>query len=185
MKNALRKTMKKRRLTLGDEEKGRCSAQCVKQLTDLIDHLFVKSGVMAIYIPTGNEVDVTDMIVDYRRAGWTVAAPRVEGQIMHFYEIQSIDDCEKGSFGIPEPMESCRRVAGDQIDCMIVPGLAFDHYGNRLGYGGGFYDRYLTGHPRIVKIAVAYDFQVTDRLPAEDHDIKMNYLATEMRLTKM
>lgn len=173
--------MKARRLALSEEERMRCSMQCVTRIRELMDDLNMEKGTIAVYIPTGNEVDVTELIGMLGQAGWIVAAPRVAGRTMHFYEIHSMEDCEKGHYGILEPRMGCRIIDGDRINCMIIPGLAFDLEGNRLGYGGGYYDRYLAGHPGIVRIAVAYDFQLVDELPSEQHDCRMNYLVTDRR----
>ena len=96
-------------------------------------------------------------------------------EIMHFYEITALSDCVPGAFGILEP-------AGEEKDrittpgFMLVPGLAFDKNGNRLGYGGGFYDKYLASHEEIITAALGYDFQIVEKVPSEPHDKKMDYL---------
>ncbi len=94
---------------------------------------------------------------------------------MHFYEITALSDCVPGAFGILEP-------AGEEKDrittpgFMLVPGLAFDKNGNRLGYGGGFYDKYLASHEEIITAALGYDFQIVEKVPSESHDRRMDYL---------
>ena len=85
---------------------------------------------------------------------------------MHFYEITALSDCVPGAFGILEP-------AGEEKDrittpgFMLVPGLAFDKNGNRLGYGGGFYDKYLASHEEIITAALGYDFQIVEKVPSQ------------------
>jgi 5-formyltetrahydrofolate cyclo-ligase len=72
-------------------------------------------------------------------------------------------------------------VPPDAFDLVIVPGLAFDHHGNRIGFGGGFYDRFLAGL-RAAKVGIAYGFQQGETLPTESHDVKLDWLVTESRI---
>jgi len=73
----------------------------------------------------------------------------------------------------------------ENIDIVIVPGLAFGKNGHRVGYGYGFYDRFLAEHPKALKIALGYEWQIMDKLPFEDHDVKLDYICTEKMLYKM
>ena len=108
-------------------------------------------------------------------SGKHVAVPKVQGEIMHFYEITALSDCVPGAFGILEPAgEEKDRIATPGF--MLVPGLAFDKNGNRLGYGGGFYDKYLASHEEIITAALGYDFQIVEKVPSESHDRRMDYL---------
>lgn len=182
MKKTLRDAIKKRRLAITETDVKTQSAACVKKLMELIGQLPEDAGAIALYMPANREVDVADMIPLCRQLGRTVAVPRVEGYAMEFYEIHDTDDCEKGHFGILEPKPDCRRISGAEISLMIVPGVVFDPEGHRLGYGGGFYDRYLERYPDIIKIAVAYELQMTEEIPAEDHDVRMDYVITAERL---
>ena len=120
-------------------------------------------------VDQNNRVSLTKGIAEY------TATIKVQGEIMHFYEITALSDCVPGAFGILEP-------AGEEKDrittpgFMLVPGLAFDKNGNRLGYGGGFYDKYLASHEEIITAALGYDFQIVEKVPSEPHDKKMDYL---------
>ena len=88
----------------------------------------------------------------------------------------------KSRLGILEPLREKKTVNTDEIDLVIVPGLAFDKSGNRLGHGKGYYDRYLERcGENVFFIGIAYDFQVLDTIPADAHDIKMNMIVTESR----
>ena len=101
-----------------------------------------------------------------------VAAPRVDGDgIMHYYYIEGMDDLESGSFGIMEPKKSCPL-------CKEEEGLM------RVGYGGGYYDRYLEKHPGLVHIALAFEFQVFPEVPFEAHDILPQMIVTETRMIR-
>lgn len=88
-----------------------------------------------------------------------------------------------GKFGIREPAASCVEIALDQFDLVLVPGMAFDLYGNRLGRGRGFYDRLL---PSVsgVKCGVGYDFQLLEKIPVEPHDVKLSFILTPSRFVK-
>ena len=113
-----------------------------------------------------------------------IAVPKVNGNDMEFYEITSIDDLEEGYYGIPEP------VGGQPVNVkdivMIMPGLAFDTSFNRIGYGGGYYDRYLKRNEEnnIVKIALAYDFQVLkdEITDIEEYDIRPDIIITDKNI---
>lgn len=130
------------------------------------------------YIPVNNEVR-TYLINDfYLTCHKKVLAPKVIGKNMSFYEIKSVADLSTGSFNIPEPKESCAQDE-DFSGIMIVPGVAFDRDCVRVGYGGGFYDRYLQANGNFVKIALAYDCQIFDHIEKDDFDIKPDFVVTE------
>lgn len=114
--------------------------------------------------------------------GKTIAVPKVFGEIMKYYAITSYDDPEDGYFGIREPKhaELPEIIAGDGL--MILPGVAFDEERHRIGYGGGFYDRYLEAHPRMQKIAFAFEFQMFEEVPFEEFDRKPEKIITEKRI---
>ena len=100
---------------------------------------------------------------------------------MEFYPVSSMNSLSEGAFGILEPsakdVSASENAAGKSL--MLLPGVAFDKAGNRIGYGRGYYDRYLAGCPGISKIALAFEFQITDRIPAEHTDIKADLIITE------
>ena len=89
---------------------------------------------------------------------------------MDFYEIRDFSELQKGAYGILEPTGD-RLLLPQKDDLMLVPGAAFDRNGYRIGYGGGYYDRYLRRHPDMKTIALAYDFQIISRVPAEEFDV--------------
>ena len=89
-----------------------------------------------------------------------------------------------GKFGIREPVSSCEEIALDKFDAVLVPGLAFDASGNRLGRGRGFYDRILS-KASGVKCGVAYDFQLMEKIPVESHDAKINFIVMPNRCVKV
>lgn len=173
LKKNLRCDMKARRNALADEEKKHAAANCLSKLKELPE--FMNADWIYAYIACRNELETADIISWCLSYGKHVAVPKVQGEIMHFYEITALSDCVPGAFGILEP-------AGEEKDrittpgFMLVPGLAFDKNGNRLGYGGGFYDKYLASHEEIITAALGYDFQIVEKVPSEPHDKKMDYL---------
>ena len=172
LKKRLRQDMKARRKALTEEEKCRAAAGCLSKLKELRE--FMNADWIYAYIACRNELETADIIIWCLSHGKHVAVPKVNGEIMHFYEITSLSDCVPGAFGILEPLgETKDRVTTSGF--MLVPGLAFDKSGNRLGYGGGFYDKYLASHNGITTAALGYDFQIVEKVPAEQHDKKMDY----------
>lgn len=173
LKKNLRRDMKARRNALTNEEKSRAAEKCLAKLKEL--PAFIKADWIYAYIACRNELETADIIGWCLSHGKHVAVPKVHGEIMHFYEITSLSDCIPGVFGILEPVGEVKdRVTTPGF--MLVPGLAFDKGGNRLGYGGGFYDKYLSSHEGIITAALGYDFQIVEKVPAESHDKRMNHL---------
>ena len=133
---------------------------------------------------TFNEELRTDYLI--RRAwddGKRVAVPRVLGKgVMEFYYIDSFEGFLTSAFGVPEPPEDPEKLADESDVLLLMPGLAFDREHNRVGYGGGFYDRYIERYQakgtRIFKPALAYDFQIVDAIPANDFDVKVDAILT-------
>lgn len=130
------------------------------------------------YVAFNREVQTRELISRSRYSGKRVAVPRVEGKSIEFYEIDNLNDLREGPMGIWEPLKSCKR-AFSQDALMLIPGLAFDKAFNRIGYGGGFYDRYLAEHPNHTTIALTYDFQLFYRIPNDLHDQKMDIIITD------
>jgi 5-formyltetrahydrofolate cyclo-ligase len=107
--------------------------------------------------------------------------PKVKGNGLELFEIREFErDVSPGAWGIPEPHEH-NRVALDAVDLLIVPGLAFDDRGNRLGYGAGFYDRLLASCSKPT-VALAFEGQIVSEVPAGNHDIRIKKIVTETRV---
>lgn len=142
---------------------------------------FLRAEWIYLYIDCKNEV-MTGEIMDRALAlGKQIAAPRVEGKEMVFYQIHSREDLEEGYFGILEPKDGLRAVDG-QEGLIVMPGVAFDRNKHRAGYGGGFYDRYLSVHTNLYKAAVAFEFQMMEEVPAESTDISPDVVITETNI---
>lgn len=122
------------------------------------------------YLPYNQEVRTVAILEQAIRDGKRVAVPKCWGDEMRFIFLEDLDKVEKGYAGIPEPVAD-GPVADDETALVLMPGLAFDPQGHRIGYGGGFYDRFLAREPGHPTVALCYDFQIFDHLDTEEFDI--------------
>ena len=125
------------------------------------------------YLPYNQEVRTTAMLAQAMRDGKRVAVPKVYGEEMRFIYLEELDLVEEGYAGIPEPVAD-EPVAHDPTALVLMPGLAFDRQGHRIGYGGGFYDRFLTQEPNHPTVALCYAFQMLDHLETEEFDVPVD-----------
>ena len=125
------------------------------------------------YLPYNQEVRTTPMLAQALKDGKKVAVPKVYGEEMRFISLEDLSKVEKGYAGIPEPIAD-GPVADDPHALVLMPGLAFDAQGHRIGYGGGFYDRFLAAEPEHPTVALCYDFQLFDKLETEEFDIPVD-----------
>ncbi len=142
---------------------------------------YQEADIVYAYMDCKHEVETRDMIRAAWAAGKRVAVPKVQGEQMQFYYIQSFEeDLEEGYFGIQEPKEI--HPANVEKALLMMPGVAFDEDRHRVGYGGGFYDRFLEAHPQMVTVALAFEFQVKSEVPFEEFDIRPAKIVTEKRV---
>lgn len=135
------------------------------------------------FLSFGSEVDIRSFLEESIRAGKKIAVPKawLKGRVMIPYLFESWSSLKPGLYGIMEPdPEAAQEVTHEEIDAIIVPGVAFDRTGGRLGYGGGFYDRYLAGFKKCPPlIAVCFSEQLLDKVPIKSHDYRVDYIVTE------
>ena len=147
---------------------------------------FASAQAVLLTLPFRNEWDTLPLVRGALAAGKTVAMPRVDAQsrMLELHALANVArDVVAGFQGIPEPLPACPRVAREAIDFVLVPGVAFDRDGRRLGYGGGYYDRLLPLlSPRAARVAGAFELQVVERVPAAPHDVAVDTLVTESRV---
>jgi len=137
---------------------------------------FKSAKTVGAYHAFGSEVK-TDLVIEQTRSfGKKIALPSVEGESLTFYELSSGKYLVKGRFGIMEPLPYG---PVDIIDLLIVPGIAFDYKGYRLGYGKGYYDK-LLAKKNVYSIGLAYSFQLLESLPSGEYDKRLNAVATEV-----
>ncbi len=125
------------------------------------------------YLPYNQEVRTVPMLEQALRDGKQVAVPKCYGDEMRFIYLSDLTQVEKGYAGIPEPIAH-GPIAHDETALVLMPGLAFDPAGRRIGYGGGFYDRFLAAEPGHPTLALCYDFQMFPALETEDFDIPVD-----------
>ena len=135
--------------------------------------LYAQAETIYGYLPYNQEVRTVPMLQQALRDGKRVAVPKVFGSEMRFIYLEDLTAVEKGYAGIPEPVAD-GPVAEDTTALVLMPGLAFDAQGHRIGYGGGFYDRFLEDEPNHPTLALCYDFQMLEHLETEAHDIPVD-----------
>jgi 5-formyltetrahydrofolate cyclo-ligase len=159
------------------------SRAIVRDLFDLA--AYRQSGTVMAYVGFGSELQTDEFVFHTLEQGKTLLLPRVNRRKrgLDIYEVRDpVRDLEVGTWGIREPRpDRCARVDPDIIDFALVPGLAFDARGGRLGYGGGFYDRLLASilSTRTWLVAGAFESQRVERLPLDEHDVPMDVVVTE------
>ena len=134
--------------------------------------------IIGIYLSTPNEVETDGIIEEFLKQGKVVAAHRIENNELVFHKLESLKDIEYNKYHIREPLFSSEVI--DNVEIMIVPGIAFDISKNRIGYGKGYYDRYLSKH-KCYKVGLAFDEHFHKEIPADSSDIKMDIVITDKR----
>jgi 5-formyltetrahydrofolate cyclo-ligase len=143
---------------------------------------YLSSRHLFCYVSFRSEVNTFPIIVTSLGMGKTVSVPRIDmdsGE-MRAYVIQDTGpSLESGAYGILEPVRGCTELDYEKLELIIAPGLAFTPQGLRLGYGGGFYDRFMARHAHATVCALTYDRLIVDQIPVKEHDIPVDYLVTE------
>ena len=141
----------------------------------LASEAYKNAGTIYGYLPYNQEVRTVPMLEQALRDGKRVAVPKCYGDEMRFIFMDDLSKVEKGYAGIPEPIAD-EPVADDVTALVLMPGLAFDPEGHRIGYGGGFYDKFLEAEPGHPTLALCYEFQMLPHLETEEHDIPVDYV---------
>jgi len=142
-----------------------------------------RAKAILLYAPLADELDLGPLAEEALAAGKAVALPRFISDAGTYQPFRISDykgDCAPGKYGILEPAADCRSMSINVLDLALAPGLGFDEFGRRLGRGRGYYDRLLAGI-KGVKCGVAFDEQIVRRLPAQAHDVSMNFILTPTR----
>ena len=170
-KQALRKQIREQKRAMTEAE--------IVEKSEALGRLFVASEAYRQaktiygYLPYNQEVRTTAMLQKALDDGKQVAVPKCYGDEMRFIYLDDLSKVEKGYCNIPEPIED-GPIANDPTALVLMPGLAFDPQGHRIGYGGGFYDRYLSAEPGHPTVALCYDFQLLPHLDTEEFDIPVD-----------
>lgn len=170
-KKELRAMIRQKKRAMSEEQILRKSARLGELFAQA--PLYRQADTVYGYLPYNQEVRTVPMLERALKDGKRVAVPKVCGDEMVFIYITDLSLVEKGYAGIPEPVAD-GPVARDETALVLMPGLAFDAQGHRIGYGGGFYDKFLQREPTHPTLALCYDFQLLERLETEDHDIPVD-----------
>lgn len=179
MKDKIRKKILDERFALPPEQRRARSAEIEARLFGYPE--FRSADVIMFFASFQSEVETHHMIRRALAEGKRVVLPRVKGKELELLEIENYDrDVAPGAWGIPEPQHG-RTAALQDIGLIIMPGAAFDVRGNRIGYGGGFYDKLLPLYPGRT-VALAFELQMVPEVPAAAHDIPVHTIITEKRI---
>jgi len=182
MKNTIRKFLLTHRLNLSQKEVANLS----KKITDKIKNLpeFKKAKTILLYHPIKNEVDPTPLFNSKKI--FTFPRTNSASHRMTLHHVTDLNELELDEFNIKSPTKKHLRISRQEIDLIVTPGLAFDENGHRIGYGKGYFDKLFKNlSTNCVKIALAYDFQIIENVPAEEHDKKVDIIVTESRTLRI
>ena len=151
------------------------------------NEIYKNSKNIFIYLGFGSEINTIKYVEDFLNEGKKIIIPYTDmkNKVMYGIEVNTLDGLKKNKFGILEPTDTSKIFNKEDIDLVIMPGVAFDRSGNRIGYGGGYYDKFLCEMSSdIPTIALAYNIQILEEVPSEKHDIKVGMVITEKETIK-
>ena len=183
MKKTLREEFLKKRKELSDLEIQKKSKQIEHRLFSLPWYQNAKT--ILFYVSYDNEVNTHDMIKDSFTKGKTVIVPKTDSKekTLCLSKLLSWDDLSPCAYSILEPRKECvHEVPVSSVELLIVPGIVFDLHGHRIGHGMGYYDRLLCEGTDAMKIGLAFELQLVEKIPAEQHDVSVDMIITEERI---
>jgi len=190
LKKRIRDKLLKRRDAIPPEAKNTKEIAIEKRLISL--DVFQAAQCILMYVSFRSEVATRRLLDDIIKSGKKLVLPVVDAshKVLTLYEVKDTAHLRPGFMGIPEPgIDVNRKVTLDEIDLVVIPGTGFDPQGNRIGYGGGYYDRLLSLESKqlakvehITTVALAFEEQIGEEIPAEPHDIKVDMIITDNRL---
>ena len=180
-KQKLRQTMRAKRKMISSQTE---SSECVEFVSRQLFAWSAYQNAVTIlfYVSMLDEFPTEDLIRHALGANKRVCVPLfgLEQGRMDAARIMSLAELQTGKYGVRMPDASgAKRVAADEINLIVVPGLCFDRQGSRLGFGAGYYDRYLPTAPRAVRLGLAWSFQLVEKVPTTEFDVAMDFLLTE------
>lgn len=187
-KKLLRERMGALRREMSADERHAASASICKYAEGVCQSWLAgkPDPVIAAFVPIRGEADLRPLMRWAWSQGYRVAVPKTDkvSRTMTLHPISGFHELEAGNWGIPEPKPDIPEVERAAIDMIFVPGLAFDRCGRRLGYGGGYYDRFFrkwehAAEDKPLTVGVAYHDQLIERVPTEPHDVRVDLVITE------
>lgn len=178
-KEKIRKEILQKRLELPKETVNSLSMLICEHIIEMPS--FLKCKYILIYHPIKNEVDCSILFEKLLKMDKIICLPRMSGNSLEVVPVKDVTvDTAAGKFGVKEPIAGLPSIDPSFVELALIPGVAFDRSGNRMGYGKGYYDQLLpTLSPVCKKIGLAFNMQVIDNLPVESHDQKIEGLITE------
>ena len=181
LKKEIRKSIIEKRNKIKNKDKTSMDKKIIESFKK--EDSYKKARGIFIYIGFGSEINTKVIIEDALKKGKEVYVPKVKGKEMLLIKIDSLENLVTSSYGILEPIGDNNNFDVDKLDLLVMPGVAFDNSGNRIGYGGGYYDRFLEKNKtNAEKIALAYEFQILNSINNEKHDVKVDKIITEERI---
>ncbi|MEI7886669.1 MAG: 5-formyltetrahydrofolate cyclo-ligase [Actinomycetes bacterium] len=198
LRSKLRVTLREIRRSIPFEQRSAAQQAASERVVEFAARL--SPGRICTYMASDGELDVNARSMELRSLGWRIFLPVIgQSKQMQFAQWIPGEDLEANRFGIPEPASPRELLSPNQMDLALVPCVAVDESGNRLGFGAGFYDRAFATQlpqefassgqpirePRTVLVGCAFDLQVVDQFGSEPWDVPMNYILTESKLTRV
>jgi len=178
-KPELRNRFDQLRAGLSEDERRRAVVPAVDRLLALPE--LESARTILVCLAFGGELDTEPLIAEWTASGRVVAAPRAVPGTRRMTVHPLPCDLQTLRFGLRQPTAGAPEIDPDELDVAVVAGLAFDLHGVRLGYGSGYFDRFLAGRTSLVKVGWCFDLQLVDELPRESHDVPMDLVVTERR----
>lgn len=166
------------------------SKNIIANVLALLESDFKGANIFLCFYPFGSEVDLIELYQKLLAMGKLIYFPvsDMKTHQLHFYQVNNLQaDFSLGAYNIMEPKPTCPVLENDFKDSDVIcitPGLVFDRTFNRIGYGGGFYDRFFSGHPGLIKLAPVFNEQLIDSVNAMEHDVPVDYIITEDEVLK-
>ena len=173
-KAALRKHLLEKRDATSAELRDISSGKIHENLKKISSYINAQN--IACYFPIGSEINTHQIMLNILEQGKNLLLPRIVNNNIEFYIVSNLEKLEKGSFEIMEPRDRCEKAK--KIDCMLIPTVGISKLGVRLGYGRGYYDKFLSS-TNTVKISLTYSKQIVKSIPRDLHDVKMDWIVTE------
>ncbi len=179
-KEGLRREVLKKRRSLSEEERSSRDIRIRERLRNLPEFRTAKKILM--FYPAKGEPDITPLLEEVLREGRSLFLPKVEGERIKAVRVRKLSELSEGSFGIPEPAGG-EEIDPSSLEAVVVPGVVFDRSCYRIGFGRGYYDRFLP-LVKAPKIGVAYSFQVFGEVPRDPWDVPLDLIVTDTEVIR-